>query len=96
MYKNYLPLMQMNHYIVEVFTIGVVFIRNQKVLTNIVANMSLVEMIKEVITDRHGAKAKHFVGLLTSRFTIVIMSVIWLATGLRLTLRLAMFIMSVT
>jgi len=70
MYKNYLPLMQMNHYIVEVFTIGVVLIRNQKVLTNIVANMSLVEMIKEVITDRHGAKAKHFVGFVVKATTL--------------------------
>ena len=62
--------MQMNHYIVEVFTIGVVFIRNQKVLTNIVANMSLVEMIKEVITDRHGAKAKHFVSFVVKATTL--------------------------
>ena len=49
MYKNYLPLMQMNHCIVEVFTIGVVLIRNQKVITINIANMSLVEMIKEVM-----------------------------------------------
>ena len=70
MYKNYLPLMQMNHCIVEVFTISVVLIRNQKVITNNVANMSLVEIIKEVIIDRHGTKAKHFVGFVVKATTL--------------------------
>jgi hypothetical protein len=70
MYKNCLPLIQINHCIVEVFTIGVVLIRNQKVITNIVANMSLVEMIKKVITDRYGAKAKHFVGFVVKATTL--------------------------
>jgi len=32
---------------------GLVLIKNQKVITNIVANMSPVEIIKEVITDKH-------------------------------------------
>ena len=60
MYKNYLPLMQMNHCIVEVFTISVVLIRNQKVITNIVANMSLVEIIKEVIIRQTWDKSETF------------------------------------
>jgi phosphopantetheine adenylyltransferase len=62
--------MQMNHCIVEVFTIVVVLIRNQKTRTNIFADMPLVEMIKEVITDRHGAKATHFVGFVVKATTL--------------------------
>jgi len=57
MYINNLPLIQMN----QVFTIGIFLIRNPKVITNIVANMSLVEMIIEVITDRNRVQAKQYV-----------------------------------
>lgn len=63
--------MQMNHCIVEVFTFGVGWIINQKAVTNNAANMSLVEtVIKEVITDRHGTKSKHFVDFVVKATTL--------------------------